>query len=271
MRSSKPEILDQTQDTPSSEVGTLDSSDQGSSSVDGLWDKQTESTCTSTTEEVPFTFSSPQTLFPARDNLILKNCNTFSEFLTFTRDHLRPTIWPHGVTTTLAACLFNARALGIDLDRIMDPHYISPFYRPSFSLMVPPGSVVQPTSLDAASDPQLAVFGSLRPCFAQVMFAHHACIDLLPLPRLRETAVMLNVRAQQNEDGVASQGLDSVQELKKDVYVRQGVRFRGTGELRRDECIMYDESGRHCGHPWERASWAVAPWFARKWKYFMDL
>jgi hypothetical protein len=35
---------------------------------------------------------------------------------------------------------------------------------------------------------------------------------------------------------------------------------------------MCDEGGgRHCGHPWEGASWAVAPWFARKWKYLMDV
>jgi hypothetical protein len=82
---------------------------------------------------------------------------------------------------------------------------------------------------------------------------------------------MLNVRAQQGEDDVKPPGFDRVQELKKDVYVRQGIRFRGTGELRADEYIMYDESGRHCGHPWERASWAVATWFTQKWKYLVDI
>ena len=82
---------------------------------------------------------------------------------------------------------------------------------------------------------------------------------------------MLSARAQQEGGNVMSPEFDGVQELKKDVYVRQGVRFRGTGELREMEYIVYDDSGQHCGHPWERGSWAVAPWFARKWKYLVDI
>lgn len=82
---------------------------------------------------------------------------------------------------------------------------------------------------------------------------------------------MLVVRAQQYGQSVDSSDRDEVQELKRDVYVRQGVRFRGTGELQREEYLLPDESTRHCGNPWEGGSWAVAPWFAIKWKYLMDL
>ena len=265
--SSETEILDRTHKASSPETLTPNSSSQGS--VDEPQEQQKQ--YSNITKEAPFTFSSPQFLFPAHESLVPKRYTPSSELLKFTRDRPRPALWPHGVTATLAACLFSARALGIDIDRVLDPHYMSPFYRPSFSLTLPPGSEVQPTSPDAASDPELAVLGPLRPCSAQVIFPHHACIDLLPLPRLRETAVMLNVRAQQEERSGMSHGLDGVQELKKDVYVRQGVRFRGTGELRVEEFITYDERGRHCGHPWERGSWAVAPWFARKWKYLVDI
>jgi hypothetical protein len=265
VRSCETEILNLAQDASGQETPKPSSSSQVS--LDGLQDQQRLSS--RTTKETPFAFSSPQTLFPA---LVPKRGSPYAEFLKFTRDRPRSTLWPHGVTATLAACLFNARALGIDIGRVLDPYYVSPFYRPSNSLVLPPGSgEFQPTNLDVTSDPQLAMLGPLRPCFAQVIFPHQACIDLLPLPRLRETAVMLHVRAQRERGGVMSLGFDGVQELKKDVYVRQGVRFRGTGELRGDEYIMHDDSGRHCGHPWERGSWAIAPWFVTKWKYLAEV
>jgi hypothetical protein len=82
---------------------------------------------------------------------------------------------------------------------------------------------------------------------------------------------MLHVRAQQERNHGTLPGFDGVQELKKDVYVRQGVRFRGTGNLRGDEYVMHDDSGRQCGHPWESGSWAVAPWFARKWRLLVEI
>ncbi|KAJ9497042.1 hypothetical protein H2202_007514 [Exophiala xenobiotica] len=274
------EIVDRTHDSSNQDIPTLSTSDQGP--LDGLQHQHDSTFCT--TKEAPFTFTSPQTLLPAHESLVPKRRTPSSELTNFMRDHPKPALWPHGVTSTLAACLFNALALGIDIDRVTDPQYMSPFYQPSLSLVLTPpagsASAVQSTNFDAdfASDPQLAFLGPLRPCLAQVLFPHHACIDLLPLPRLRETAVMLNVRAAQQAEGAAGStsrsrsGFDGVQELKKDVYVRQGVRFRGTGELTGDEYIMYDERRvRHCGHPWESGSWAIAPWFARKWKHLVDM
>lgn len=84
-------------------------------------------------------------------------------------------------------------------------------------------------------------------------------------------AVLLLVRGQQEGGERMTSAFDGVQELKKDVYVRQGIRFRGTGDLRGGERIASDENGRHCGHPWERASWAVSSWFATKWRFLMDV
>lgn len=169
--------------------------------------------------------------------------------------------------------------------------------------MLNPGweSTVQTTDLNVAVDIDsgvaswnLASLGVLRPCVAQVVFPHHACIDLLPLPGLREMAVKMPLSDRIRQDGGGGggssgsgsggggggakilpphTGFDRVQELKRDVYLRQGIRFRGTGELGPGEVVGHDEyeSGRrHCGHPWERASWAVAPWFARKWKRLVD-
>ncbi|KAL6251776.1 hypothetical protein RBB50_001986 [Rhinocladiella similis] len=217
-----------------------------------------------------FTFSSPQTLLPAHDSLVPKRRTPTSELQAFLTGTNRPghTLWPHGAPPTLAACLFNAAVMGIDIDRVGEPKYMSPFYRPSFSASPSP---VQPAAADKTSNLHLRGPRSLRPCFAQVIFPHHACLDLLPLPKLRETAIMLVVRAQQYGQSVDSSDRDEVQELKRDVYVRQGVRFRGTGELQREEYLLPDESTRHCGNPWEGGSWAVAPWFAIKWKYLMDL
>jgi hypothetical protein len=212
---------------------------------------------------------------------------------------LRPALWPHGVTVTLAACLFNARTLGIDIDRILDPNYMSPFYKPSWKSVLDDAehSDNDHHGLDTFSDSQQsAVFdGPLRPCLAQIIFPHHACIDLLPLPRLRETAVMLiacaaqqqqRERARRGDDDVGSDATLSplpspslsaspapgrVHQLKKDIYLSQGIRFRGSGELIGDEYVLDDGRGRrHCGNPWEGASWAVAPWFARKWKSLVD-
>ncbi|KAI1613123.1 hypothetical protein EDD36DRAFT_255492 [Exophiala viscosa] len=225
-----------------------------------------------TADEEMFTFSSPQNLFPTEE-CMSKPCTPFTQFLTLVRERPRCALWPHGATATLAACLFNARVLGIDIERVMDPQYMSPFYRPPLPLALREGppSAAPLTNLDIASESRLPPLGPLKPCLAQISFPHHACLDLLPLPQLRDMAVMLTVRAQQEQAGAKSSLLDGVQELKKDVYVRQGVRFRGAGELRRDEKITSDESERHCGHPWERASWAVAPWFARKWKHVMDV
>jgi hypothetical protein len=83
--------------------------------------------------------------------------------------------------------------------------------------------------------------------------------------------MMLQAQAQQQVClGKPPPVFDGVQELKRDVYVRQGVRYRGTGPLRSDEYTMFNEGGRHCGQPWEWASWAVAVWFAQKWKYHQD-
>ncbi|KIW13449.1 hypothetical protein PV08_08637 [Exophiala spinifera] len=229
------------------------------------------------TPQMTFTFSSPQTLLPAHESLIPQRRTPTSELQAYFRATNRPghTLWPQGVPATLAACLFNAAALGIDIDRVGDPKYMSPFYRPSFSATPSSSLVVQPTTTDESSTPtstlQLPEPRSLRPCFAQVIFPHHACLDLLPLPKLREAAVMLVVRAQQEGKCVGSSANDEVQELKKDVYVCQGVRFRGTGDLRSDEYLLPDESAGHCGNPWEGGSWAVASWFAIKWKCLIDL
>ena len=83
-------------------------------------------------------------------------------------------------------------------------------------------------------------------------------------------AVIMSIRAQCRRTG-PSTGIDEVQELKRDVYVRQGIRFRGTDQLEGEEYVMHDEGGLHCGQPWESRSWAVAPWFVRKWKFVMAI
>lgn len=259
---SESEPLVQGQNGTSKLITTCDKSKRGSQNE--LQDQRK-------TKEAAFTFSSAQTFIPDHDSLIPKRLTPYSNILTLMKDHPKPTLWPHGVTSTLAACLFNARLLGIDLDQLLDPRYMSPFYQPSSLQNIKSSSSDQLIAFENVSDPNLAVLGLLKPCLTQLIFPHHACIDLLPLPQLRETAVMLDIRFQQEENGVLFSTFDSTQELKKDVYLRQGVRFRGTGELRAKEYILHDGTDRHCGNPWESASWAVAPWLARKWKFLLNI
>lgn len=240
-------------------------------------------------EASPFTFSHPQTLIPAHDSFVPKRRTPSSLLSALMRPHPSSPLWPHGAPSNVAAFLFNARALGIDVDRLFDPYYTSPFYRPS---LIPVSNSVFPhqmADLEGSMEDndhdavRLSNLGSLRPCLAQMIFPHHACLDLLPLPKLREAAVMLNTRAQQQQAAAAAAGGGfgmspdfnaMAQELKKDVYLRLGVRLRGSGEVSGGQNAFmehHDARRQHGGQPWETGSWVVETWFARKWNYLVDI
>ncbi|KAL1877369.1 hypothetical protein VTK73DRAFT_8664 [Phialemonium thermophilum] len=147
--------------------------------------------------------------------------------------------------TTLSAVLHNALCLGFDLSTLLNcaESCVSPFYR-----LATPGS--DPRALLAeVTDPSTPAH--LRPTLAQVLIPHHASLDLLPLPTLRERAIMLSAAMPQQFD---------LWELKLDVYVRgalvcwRGGRGGGTGGFQ----------------PWDMRSWEAAPWFLRKWRLVID-
>ena len=150
-------------------------------------------------------------------------------------------------TTVFAASLRNAICLGLDLIELCacQTNCMSPFYRP----MCPQDD---PKAL-IASVSNSAIPANLRPTLAQIMIPHHAYIDLLPFPLLRERAIMLSA---------ALPSRFNLWELKLDIYVRNAM-----------VCWQRkDGGGSQIGgcQPWDMKSWEVAPWFLAKWCVVVD-
>ncbi|KAF7713654.1 Uncharacterized protein PECH_001127 [Penicillium ucsense] len=141
-----------------------------------------------------------------------------------------------------SAILHNAQCLGFDLIKLAEcgHTYTSPFYKP-----ITPDD--QPRDLVA---PCLSTSTpiSLRPTMAQILIPHHASLDLIPIPLLRERAIMLTF---------ALPEVYNLLELKQDVYVRDGL-----------ACLRYSDEGA-C-QPWDPQSWRVKPWFRSKWRMAVD-
>ncbi|CAJ2512595.1 Uu.00g007140.m01.CDS01 [Anthostomella pinea] len=146
-------------------------------------------------------------------------------------------------TSTRIAVLTNAICLGIDISQlaVCAATHMSPFYRPTISPQQDPTALV-------ASSTSGAVPPHLRPTLAQIMIPHHASLDLIPLPALRESAIMLSA---------AMPHLFDLWEMKLDIYARSAL-----------VCWRH-WAGVSC-HPWDMASWEVAPWFLRKWRMVVN-
>jgi hypothetical protein len=141
----------------------------------------------------------------------------------------RDTIWE--------AVLNNAVCLGFDLSRLADCRrpYISPFFR-SITPQDEPQDVVAST-FDAT------VPVHLQPTMAQILIPHHASLDLIPLPLLRDRVIMMSFAMPQIFD---------LWDLKLDIYVRHA--------------LVYRAGGSHCeSQSWDQKSWKATQWFLRKW------
>jgi hypothetical protein len=159
-------------------------------------------------------------------------------------------------TTIFSAVLHNALSLGIDLDSLgaCGPEYISPFYRPTTPADDPSTILASIMSSLSPSPPD-----NLRPTLTQVLIPHHASLDLIPLPQLRERAIMLSA---------AMPEVFNMWELKLDLYTRGGL----TVWRRQGGCSTGtndSERGSGC-QPWDKSSWEAAPWFLRKWSMAVD-
>jgi hypothetical protein len=140
-------------------------------------------------------------------------------------------------TRLLAACVYNAAALGISVDEFSSYNCMSlcsPFYRPYTDL------TDDPTSLIAAVT-HSAIPVHLRPMLPQILFPHHPLFDLLPLPALRARAITLAATAPSLLDLV---------EFKRDIVEKGGI-----------EC-----SATLGSQPWDIHTWTIAPWFSKKWR-----
>ncbi|KAI0478347.1 hypothetical protein F4859DRAFT_54551 [Xylaria cf. heliscus] len=148
-------------------------------------------------------------------------------------------------TTVFRACLSNAIRIGIDLGELMycERPCMSPFYRPMAERNGDLAALVAASSHDSIPP-------SLRPTVAQILIPHHASLDLIPLPRLRERAILMCA---------ALPHTFSLWDMKLDIYTRNALVCQGR-----------DTSGGHISQPWDMRSWQAAPWFVSKWNMVVD-
>ncbi|XEV03521.1 hypothetical protein FSHL1_008808 [Fusarium sambucinum] len=154
-------------------------------------------------------------------------------------------------TAFFRSCLANAESLGFDLNLVADctAYNFSPFHQPNLSSIVDYSTLVQKGSDILSTFARSSMPVHLRPTMAQILIPHHISLDLIPLPFLRERAIMLSA---------ALPDTFNSWELKLDVYERGGlVTWKlgsGKGEKTRDSYP-----------PWDMKSWEATPWFLNKW------
>ncbi|KAJ3528235.1 hypothetical protein NM208_g5203 [Fusarium decemcellulare] len=154
-------------------------------------------------------------------------------------------------TTLCSALVENARSLGFDLRMFGNcgPEFVSPFYEPNISSTLDPKTLLQSStaSITAFSDSTIPIH--LRPTLAQILIPHHISLDLIPLPFLRERAIMLSA---------AMPHIFNTWELKLDIYVHGGLTIWREGQSKkRRNSTSYQ--------PWDMKSWEASPWFLKKW------
>ncbi|RGP59529.1 hypothetical protein FSPOR_11286 [Fusarium sporotrichioides] len=154
-------------------------------------------------------------------------------------------------TAFFGSCLANAASLGFDLDLVADctAYNLSPFHQPDLSSIADYSTLVRRGSDFLSTFANTSVPVHLRPTMAQILIPHHISLDLIPLPFLRERAIMLSAALPDVFNGW---------ELKLDVYERGGLTTwrlgSGKGSKTRDSYP-----------PWDIKSWEAAPWFLNKW------
>lgn len=151
-------------------------------------------------------------------------------------------------TSIFSGFLYNALALDFDLAELAScrDSYISPFYNPWICSSDDPTTILSSALVNLQIDPP----ADLRPTLTQIVVPHHASLDLIPLPRLRDRAIMLSAALPQ---------MFSLKELKLDIYERKGLTLPGQNRL------TYYGS-----HPGNGKDWEAAPWFLRKWSMAVD-
>ncbi|KAF5586195.1 hypothetical protein FPCIR_8046 [Fusarium pseudocircinatum] len=150
------------------------------------------------------------------------------------------------------SCLSNALSLGLDPSVIANcsVEHISPFYQPNLSSTLNHVALIQAGSTILSTFNNTSIPVHLRPTMAQILIPHHTSLDLIPIPFLRERAIMLSA---------AMPHAFNNWELKLDIYERGGLkiwRLKGDG-------------GRDTYPPWDMKSWEAAPWFLKKWCMLM--
>ncbi|KAI1045795.1 hypothetical protein LB505_013901 [Fusarium chuoi] len=153
------------------------------------------------------------------------------------------------------SCLSNALSLGLDPSIIANcsVEHISPFYQPNLSSTLNHAALMQAGSNILSTFDNTSIPVHLRPTMAQILIPHHTSLDLIPIPFLRERAIMLSA---------AMPHVFNNWELKLDIYERGGLTI---WRLKHEK----GESVRDTYPPWDMKSWEVAPWFMKKWCMLM--
>ncbi|KAF4436060.1 hypothetical protein FACUT_6751 [Fusarium acutatum] len=153
------------------------------------------------------------------------------------------------------SCLTNAISLGLDPSVIADcsVEHISPFYQPDLSSTLNHAALIQAGSNILSAFKNTSIPIHLRPTMAQILIPHHTSLDLIPIPFLRERAIMLSA---------AMPHVFNNWELKLDIYERGGLTI---WRLKHEK----GESVRDTYPPWDMKSWEAAPWFLKKWCMLM--
>jgi hypothetical protein len=158
-------------------------------------------------------------------------------------------------TAIFTSCLTNAVSLGIDPSVIANcgVEHISPFYQPNLSYTLDHAALIQAGSTIISSFSNTSIPIHLRPTMAQILIPHHTSLDLIPLPFLRERAIMLSA---------AMPHIFNNWELKLDIYERGGLTI---WRLKHEK----GSGTRDTYPPWDMKSWEAAPWFLKKWCMLM--
>ncbi|KAI0159803.1 hypothetical protein GGR57DRAFT_438116 [Xylariaceae sp. FL1272] len=148
-------------------------------------------------------------------------------------------------TQIFRACMANAICIGINLSELMvcTTPCQSPFYRPLASPHDDPQALIASASPANLPEP-------LKPTLAQILIPHHASFDLIPIPRLRERAILMCA---------ALPHLFSIWEMKIDIYVQNAL-----------TCQRRSTASGFVSQPWDMHAWRASPWFLSKWKMIID-
>ncbi|KAI1857012.1 uncharacterized protein JN550_013505 [Neoarthrinium moseri] len=150
----------------------------------------------------------------------------------------------------ISAYIANATSLGFGIDLLVPckEECLSPFYRADVNTGTDPMDLLTEARLKAAGAPE-----HLQPTLPQVLYPHHAALDVIPIPVLRERVITMSVTLPH---------LFNNQEMKVDVFYHRAL-----------TCWRYD--GRETGQggsfqPWDMRSWEAARWFLQKWRLVVD-
>lgn len=156
-----------------------------------------------------------------------------------------------------SAIMHNAICLGFDLNEVAacSFSYISPFYQPNATPQTDPKDLLTSANLPTTN----TMPANLRPTLSQLLIPHHASLDLIPLPLLRERAIMLSA---------AMPFVYNLTEFKTDIFVRGGLMVWSSSATELSDAVT--NTKRSCLQPWDSECWEAAPWFLEKWSIVVD-